>query len=93
MLLLRRRVPIPALNRWLQVFPVVSLFLIMMSLHNIFGRAELYMSGVDTKGPQRAPDSEDDDADLGNRLGRAFDNAEHRRQGKRRWRITVSGIG
>ena len=26
MLLLRRRVPIPALNRWLQVFPVVTLF-------------------------------------------------------------------
>lgn len=44
--LLERRVVTPALNRWLTVFPVVSLFTLMFVVHRIFPRAELLLSGM-----------------------------------------------
>ena len=83
MLLLRRRVPIPALNRWLQVFPVVTLFLVLMSVHNLFSRAELIVAGLDDAKQPAEPDS---DSDPDTRVGAPADNKEHRRQARRRER-------
>ena len=43
---LRRRIHPPALNRWLQVFPVVSTLFVLLSIHNLFPRAALLIIGA-----------------------------------------------
>ena len=42
---LRRRIEIPALNRWLSVYPVVCIVLFLNCIHGIFGYAQSVMLG------------------------------------------------
>jgi len=52
---LRRRLWTPALNRWLQVYPVVCVLLLLWSVHNLLPRAERIIHGAAV----RAMDRED----------------------------------
>ena len=37
--LYRRRMKVPALNKWIQVWPVIAAITMLLSLHNLLARA------------------------------------------------------
>ena len=62
---LRRRIGVPALNRWLSVYPVVCIVLFLNCIHGIFGYAQSVMLGstpldghVDGRTPDDVSDAE-----------------------------------
>lgn len=57
---LNRRLPIPSLNRWLTLQPLICVFLVIMRLHNILARAEAQVVGTVVRAPS-APVEQDPD--------------------------------
>jgi len=75
---LRRRLGVPALNRWLQTFPVVCVLLLLWCIHDLLPRAEQRVNGaaVRTIEKEAAAHADDDDG--------PGDCAAYRRENNRR---------
>ena len=81
MLPIHKRLSEPALNRWLQVYPVVWVVLLLCSIHRLFQRAFLSISGAAARAtPQAGFDDEG---------ARAPENADdyRRQEGKRKYKM------
>ena len=88
---LRRRIGVPALNRWLSVYPVVCIVLFLNCIHGIFAYAQSVMLGktpLDGKGDGAAHDADSDAGRQNVDAPRRMDS--ERRLTKRRQRKTTA---
>ena len=53
-----RKLPVPAVNRWVQVFPVVAFFAFFLSVQGIYLRAFMKATGTETEDAAEEPASE-----------------------------------
>ena len=91
MLPIQKRLSEPVLNQWLQVYPVVCVVLLLCSIHRLFQRALLSISGAAARATPQAGDDDEGASAPGNTDD--YSRQEGRRKYKMRCFCKIYGLG